>query len=153
MKFLEQPRSLNNPLLKNLMRFLIVVIALALLSDILLHDYKIGLSPSQATQTIAGNEEEFCEPMLFDSLLEQVHTDTLNSMISLLLLAVILIRLNPTSKQRSIHLAFISAISTQIVLLVSFYFSAFILLWIILFVLWHLTALSMAIESLWRLSK
>lgn len=133
------------------MLFLVVVLMLFLLSDIALHHYQIGLTLSQATETIAGNEANFTDPILFDSLLERVHIDILTSMITLILLAVILIRLTPKETQYTIHLAFVSAILTQFSLLLSFYFEPFILIWIGLFIVWHLVAFQMSIKTIWRL--
>jgi hypothetical protein len=153
-KFLNNDKELiNNPLLKQLMLFLVVVLMLFLLSDIALHHYQIGLTLNQTTETIMGNEENFTDPILFDSLLERLHIDILTSMLTLMLLAVILIRLTPKAKQYTIHIAFISAILTQFSLLLSFYFKPFILIWIGLFILWHLVAFQMSIKSIWRLYK
>ena len=152
MKFLNKAKALEkNPLLRLLMLFLIVTLLLFLLSDMILHHYQIGLSLSQATETIVGNEEDFTEPMLFDTLLEHVHIDLFSSMTTLMLLAVIWIRLHPLKKQYLIHLAFLSLIGTQMALLSSFYTSFAIPLWIGLFLLWHGVAFYMGSTSIWRL--
>ena len=152
MKFLNRAKALEkNPLLRLLMLFLILTLLLFLLSDILLHNYQIGLSLTEATETIMGNEENFTEPMLFDTLLEHVHIDLFSSMISLMLLAVIWIRLHPLKKQYLIHLAFLSLIGTQTALLASFYTAFSIPFWIGLFLLWHGVAFYMGITSMWRL--
>jgi hypothetical protein len=154
MKFLNKPKELeSNPLLKLLMLFLVLTLMLFLLSDILLHHYQIGLNLPQATETLMGNEENFTDPILFDSLLERVHIDILTSMISIMLVSVILIRLNPKANEYSIHLAFTTAIFTQIALLLAFYNAIFISIWITLFILWHLTLFYMSIITVWRLYK
>jgi len=90
-----------------------------------------------------GNEEEFLDPILFDSLLERVHADILSAMISLMLLAVILIRLNPIS--------FSTAILSQVALLLAPSYTVFIAIWIILFLLWHLLAFLMGFSIMWKL--
>jgi hypothetical protein len=154
MKFLNNSKELkNNPLLTLLMLFLVGTLMLFLISDLLLHHYQIGLILNQAQETIMGNEENFTEPMLFDTLLEHLHIDILTSMITLMLLAVILIRLEPKAKQYTIHLAFLSAIFSQIAFILSFYFYVAIPFWIGFFLLWHFVAFYMAIKSIWRLYK
>jgi hypothetical protein len=154
MKFLNNSKELHsNALLKLLMLFLIGTLMLFLISDLLLHHYQIGLTISQAEETIMGNEENFSDPMLFDTLLEHLHIDILSSMITLMLLAVILIRLERETKQYTIHLSFLSAIFSHITFIASFYFSIAIPLWIGFFLLWHGVAFYMAINSMWRLSK
>jgi hypothetical protein len=151
MQFLDKSKELNrNPLLKKLIIFLVLTLLLYLGLDVFLHQQQIGLTLSTATNTILGNEEEFLEPILFDTLLERTHANILSSMISLMLLAVILIRLNPKSKQYLIHLAFISAILSHGLLLLT-NSSLLIALWIGFFMLWHGFAFIMGIMILWRL--
>ena len=155
MRFLTKSKELeNNPLLKSLMAFLLVTLILYLALDILLHHEQIGLTLSQATNTIMGNEEEFLEPILLDTILEHIHFDTLSSLLSLMMIAVILIRLKPKNqKQYCIHFAFMSAILSQVALIFSFYHQGFIAIWIGLFLTWHIVAVIMGINSLWKLFK
>jgi len=94
MKFLKKNKEFEkNPLLKKLILFLVFTLLLFLGLDVLVHHHQIGLTLATATDTILGNEEEFLDPILFDSLLERVHADILSAMIVLMLLATILIRL------------------------------------------------------------
>lgn len=152
MQFLDKNKELNkNPLLKKLILFLVFSLLLYLGLDVLLHHQQIGLTLSMATNTILGNEEEFLDPILFDTLLTLTHANILSSMISLMLLAVILIRLNPNRKQYFIHFSFITAILNHIFLLLTFLYSWAILIWIVLFMLWHLLALLMGIHIMWKL--
>ena len=112
MQFLDKSKAFDkNPLLQKLILFLVLSLLLFLGFDVLLHHHQIGLTLNAATNTILGNEEEFLDPILFDSLLERVHADILSAMISLMLLAVILIRLNPIS--------FSTAILSQVALLLA----------------------------------
>ena len=152
MQFLDKSKELNkNPLLKKLILFLVLTLLLYLGLDILLHQHQIGLTLTTATNTILGNEEEFLDPILFDTLLERTHSNILSSMITLMLLAVILIRLNPSAKQYLIHFSFITAILSHVVLLLTFSYSLFITLWIGFFILWHLLAFIMGLNIMWRL--
>ena len=152
MQFLERSKEFDkNPLLKKLILFLVLSLLLYLGFDVLLHHHQIGLTLNMATDTILGNEEEFLDSILFNSLLERVHADTLSAIITLMLLAVILIRLNPTSKQKAIHLSFITAILSQITLLLAPSMPLFITIWIMFFLLWHLLAFLMGLIIIWKL--
>lgn len=152
MKFLVTKELSQNRLLSLMVLFLVGILALFLLSDILLHHYQIGLTPIRAFESILGDKEAFVEPMLFDALLERVHIDIFTSMITLILLIIIYIRLNPNTKNKIIHFTFIAAILTPISLILGyFYGTEFIILWIILFLLWHSSALYFAFIIFWKL--
>jgi len=152
MKFLKKNKEFDkNPLLKKLILFLVFTLLLFLGLDVLLHHHQIGLTLATATDTILGNEEEFLDPILFDSLLERVHADILSAMIVLMLLATILIRLSSQSKQRLVHLSFLTAIFTQVALLLAPSIPLFIVLWITLFLLWHFIAFVMGLRIIWEL--
>ncbi|CAA6800618.1 MAG: Unknown protein [uncultured Sulfurovum sp.] len=151
MQFLDKSRELHkNPLLKKLILFLVLTLLLYLGVDIFLHQHQIGLTLSTATNNILGNEEEFLDPILFDTLLERTHANILSSMITLMLLALILIRLNPKSTPYLIHFAFISSILSHVLLLLTSN-TLFIALWIGFFMLWHVFAFVMGLIIIWRL--
>ena len=156
MQFLEQNKAFakdalrKNPLLKKLILFLVFTLLLFLGLDVLLHHQQIGLTLTTATNTIVGNEEEFLDPIFFDNLLEHVHSDILSAMITLMLLTTIRIRIKPHSKQRLVHLAFMSAILSQIVLLLTSSFPLLIGLWILLFLVWHLCAFIIGLSIILR---
>jgi uncharacterized BrkB/YihY/UPF0761 family membrane protein len=154
MQFLDKHKELeSNPLLRKLILFLVLSLVLFLGLDILLHYHQIGLTLQTATSNILGNEEEFLDPMLFDTLLEHAHSDTLSAMLTLMLLTTVHLRLNPKKKQTCVHLIFLSAILTQVCLLLSSTLFLFIPLWIGLFLFWHLLALWLGISIMWRLLK
>lgn len=141
MQFLDKAKELDkNPLLKKLILFLVITLLLYLGLDIVLHHQQIGLTFTSASNTILGNEEEFLDPILFDVLLEHVHANILSSMITLLLLTTIYIRLKAESKQRLIHLSFSTAILSQVILLLTTTLPLLINIWIVVFLLWHLSA-------------
>jgi len=152
MQFLEKSKAFDkNPLLKYLIIFLVVTLLLYLGFDLLLHQQQIGLTLSRATDTIMGNEEAFLDPILFDTLLERTHFNILSSMLTLMLLALILIRFNPTPKQYLVHASFLTAILSHVTLLLSSSHTLFIGLWIGFFSLWHLLAFLMGIKIIWSL--
>lgn len=154
MQFLDKSKELNkNPLLKYLILFLVLTLLIYLGLDILLHQQQIGLTLTTAHNTILGNEEEFLDPILFDTLLERTHFNIFSSMLTLMLLALILIRLNPKPKQQQIiiHVAFITSILSHVTLLLTYVHAFFIMLWIGLFLVWHLLGLIMSISIIWKL--
>lgn len=141
MKFLVTKELSENKLLRLQVLWLTGLLALFLISDIVLHHFKIGFSPAQALEAILGNEEAFVEPILLSVLLENVHVGLFFSMLTLILLVVIFIRVTDDSKTKMIHLAFLSAIFAPLSLLLGyFYGEIFIELWIAFFMLWHLCA-------------
>jgi len=154
MQFLDKSKELNkNPLLKHLVILLVLTILLYLGIDILLHHQQIGLTLSTATNTILGNEEEFLDPILFDTLLERTHSNILSSLITLMLLASIHIRLTRCTQKRQpiVHLAFTTAILSHIVLLATQTYPSLITIWIGLFLLWHFFALLLSLIIIWKL--
>ena len=154
MQFLDKSNELKkNPLLVKLILFLTFTLLLYLGADLLLHHHQIGLTLNTATNNILGNEDEFLEPILFDTLLERTHFNILSSMMTLMTLSVILIRLKPKNKQTLIHLAFTTAILSHVSLLLTLSYSLFITLWLGLFMLWHLFAFVMGFSIIWSLKK
>ena len=152
MKFLVTKALHNNLLLKLLVLFFVAVLGLFLLFDILLHHYQIGLTPALASECLLGNEEAFVEPLLFDVLLERVHIGIFTSMVTLVLLSIIYMRVKNRQKSKLIHIAFISAILTPLSLILAyFYGSVFIMVWIGLFLLWHVVALVLSFSIFWKL--
>ena len=154
MKFLVTKELWHNQLLKWLVVLFVNILILFLLSDILLHHYQIGLEFSKAIETIMGNEEEFLDPILFDALLERVHIDIFTSTITLMLLAVIYVRLVPQNRLKSmpIHFSFLTAILSHMALMAGFYFGElFIELWIVFFIAWHIIAMVLSLYIVGRL--
>lgn len=152
MKFLVVKELRHNPLLKSVVLLLVVFLGLFLVSDIVLYHLQIGLSPSKASETLLGNEEAFIEPLLFDVLLARVHVDIFLSMMTLVLLSIIYMRVLDQEKSKAIHLAFITAILAPITMVLAyFYGGVFILLWIGLFILWHLSGLYLSMRIVWSL--
>ena len=154
MKFLVTKELWHNQLLKWLVVFFVAILILFLLSDMLLHHYQIGLEFSRAIETIMGNEEEFTDPILFDSLLERVHIDIFTSTITLMLLALIYVRVAPKNKIKSlpIHLLFLTAILSHIALMGGFYAGEFFIYsWVVLFIIWHIIAIALSFYTLFRL--
>ena len=156
MKFLITKEIWDNQLLKWLVVLLTTLLSLFLLSDMLLHHYQIGLEFSKAIETIMGNEDEFVDPILFDALLERVHVDLFTSTITLMLLAVVYVRVAGKNdiNALAIHLSFVTAILAPILLILGFYFGEFfIYAWIVLFIVWHVLALGLSFYIINKLLK
>jgi len=153
-KFLVTTKLKQNPLLKFVVLFLVAILGIFLLTDLVLYHLQIGLTLERATETLLGHEEAFIEPIIFEVLLERIHIGIFTSMITLILLSIIYMRVLDTEKSKVIHLAFITAILSPIVLLLAYvYGTAFIVLWIALFVLWHLFGVYLALHTVWSLLK
>lgn len=141
MKFLITKELKDNSLLRLLVTLLLSFFMLFLALDILIHHYQIGLNLDKAIETIIGDEDNFIEPILFDVLIERVHIDIFISMILLTLLVIIYIRVEQKPKNIFIHIVFLSNIFSSIsFILAYFYGEIFIILWIGLFLLWHIIA-------------
>lgn len=150
MKFLVSKELHHNPLLKKLVLFVSVIMIAFLASDILLHHFQIGLFFDKAIETILGNEEAFIDPLPFDTLLERVHINILTSLLTIMIVASVCISLG--SKGLLIHLIFISAILSHIALLSSLALGkTAIMIWIVLFLLWHILAIAMSLSIMIRL--
>ncbi len=149
MKFLISKNLRNNPFLKSLILGLLVFIIIFLLLDITLYHVQIGLSFDKAIASILGDEEEFIEPILFDTLLIMIHSNLFFSMLLLLILSAIWVRLWELKSKLLLHLLFILAIITPLFLLLGYFYGSFVVkIWVILFLLWHFLAIFMSVESI-----
>ncbi len=154
MKFLVSKDAVPTPLLRQLMTAVTVAILLYLVLDVVLHGYLIGLSPQVAAQTLYGNEEAFVEPILFESLLLQVHIDLFMALVSLLIVVSIYLRMKYKEKVRKglLHALFMAALAAPLLLIAAYFGGSFWLYgWVGAFYLWHLLALFVGMVALKRL--
>ncbi len=154
MKFLVTKDLAHSTLLTYLMSAVVFAILLYLGLDMVLHAYVIGLDMSSIEATLFGDEANFVEPILIDSLLLQVHIDLFMTLFSLLILSSVYIRLYSKKAviKRTVHLLFISGLLAPVTLLIA-YFTAppLAIVWLITFVGWHLLAVFIAIMILKKL--
>ena len=154
MKFLVSKDAVPTPLLRQLMTAVTVAMLLYLVLDVVLHGYLIGLSPQVAAQTLYGNEEAFVEPILFESLLLQVHIDLFMALVSLLIVVSIYLRMKYKEKVRKglLHALFMAALAAPLLLIAAYFGGSFWLYgWVGAFYLWHLLALFVGMVALKRL--
>jgi len=154
MKFLITKELTSNTLLGTLMSAVVIAIILYLALDVFLHAYVIGLEPSVLMTTLYGNAETFEEPLLFDSLLLQVHIDLFMTLFALLILTSIYIRLyeKKTATSTLVHAVFILALGAPLFLIVAHFTSSFFAyLWLASFLLWHIFALFLSFKILKKL--
>ena len=138
------------PLLGGLLLFILLFLS----ADIVLKNDHIGLTPTQLSQTLFGNEAEYIEPVTEHFLLELMHSDIFFIMMTLLTLSAVYARLCQNKKLRlfNINITMTAALLSIIFLPLSYYLSAyFILPFIISFYTWHFMALMMALGSLYYL--
>ena len=156
MKFLTTKSLKENPFLKNLLVGLIIFIILFLFLDIALYSEQIGLRFEDVKNRILGNEEEFIEPILFDSLLIMIHSNLFFSMLILLILSAIWIRVSKlnTFSKWILHLLFLMAIFSNVFLLLGYFYISFrVEIWVVLFWSWHFMAIFMAIYTMYGIYK
>jgi len=153
MKFIVTKELKNNKQLKYLILFLLFGMGLFLIFDVANHAFLIGSNPSEITSTLLGNKEEFIEPILIQTLLQIIHADIFFSLIILILLSLIYLRI---SEKNSIliHVVFISSLLSHISLLTIYWLGInFVLIWLTLFMLWHVLAVTLIAVSVWNLIK
>ena len=142
--------SLMRPLLGGLLLFILLFLS----ADIVLKNDHIGLTATQLSQTLFGNEEEYIEPVTEHFLLELMHSDIFFIMMTLLTLSAVYARLCQNKRLRliNINITMTAALLSIIFLPLAYYVSAlFIMPFIISFYTWHLMALMMTISSLYYL--
>ncbi len=152
MKFLSTKELKENSALKTLIYTLLCFFILFLILDLLLRHLNIGLTYTVALATIRGDEEAFIEPILLESLLLIAHMDLFFSMILLLILTSIQIRLS--SKKRVsktlIHALSITALMAPIALLLAYFTGLYlVIIWIVLFITWHILAILVSLKSIY----
>ena len=144
MRFLITKDLAHSRLIIRLMTGVSVAIILYLLLDILLHAYMPGLVPDVLMHTLYGDSANFEEPVLFDTLLQGVHTDLFMTLVTLMILSSVYIRLfgeQPKSKFL-VHLLFIAGMLAPLSLVAAYFWGSFFAYgWLVLFGVWHAVAL------------
>ena len=155
MKFLATKTI--TPFFKTLMITLTLFILLFLVSDIALHHTQIGLTIGQAQTTLFGNEESFEEPIVLSSLLLQVHIDLFFTLFVVLIILAIYIRLYEKSKSTRewIHALSILGFLSPLFLLLTYFFKIkiIVVLWIAIFIVWHIASFYLSLKIIWKLFK
>lgn len=151
--------TITNDLQKNRsIRWLIggamVLIICFLVGHLFLEAIQLGWKPNDVLQTIAGNEEEFIDPLPFEELLLRAHTNLFFAMIILALVASAYVRIasRPTQQALPIALLFFSALLAQIsFLLIPLWDMPAVWGWMGASLLWHLMSSWMALKTVWYL--
>jgi len=154
MKFLVTKDLAHSTLLTTLISSVVFAILLYIGLDVVLHAYVIGLDIRSIETTLFGDEANFLEPILLDSLLLQVHIDLFMTLFALLILASVYIRLyaNKAMTKWTVHLLFIFGLLAPVMLLLAYILSpAFTILWLGCFVVWHLLAVIVSVMILKKL--
>lgn len=141
MKFLITKELVRSALLTNLILAVSVALLFYLGLDVVLHGYVIGFDLQGIINTLYGNEEEFIEPIIIDSLLLQVHINLFMSLFSMIMIASIYIRLFSDKKMTKwlVHLLFILGLIAPIVLMIAYFTSmVFVYIWIVSFFAGHI---------------
>ncbi|BCD59804.1 MULTISPECIES: hypothetical protein [unclassified Nitratiruptor] len=138
--------------MRYLLTFLLSLMMLSLVSHLLLYGWKYGWNPESVLATIMGNEELFIEPLPFEEILLQVHTNLFFIVIVLSIIAASFIRLYE-KRNKYIHLLFITALFSQMFFLaIPLWGLGGVFAWAICEVFWHLVAFYMAAKTVWGLN-
>lgn len=154
MKFLVTKDLAHSTLLTYLVSAVVFAILLYLGLDVVLHAYVIGLDMASIRATLFGDEANFLEPILIDSLLLQVHIDLFMTLFAILILASVYIRLysNKTMTKWTVHLLFIFGMLAPMMLLFSYFVSpSLTIIWLCCFAVWHFLALYVSFMILKKL--
>jgi len=125
-----------------------------LVGHLLLEAIQLGWYPHHVLQTVAGNEEEFIDPLPFEELLLKAHTNLFFAIIILAIVASAYVRVTsrPTQQARLIAILFASALLAQIsLLLIPLWGMPAVWGWMVTSLLWHLIGSWMALTTLWYL--
>ena len=155
MKFLVTKDLSHSRLLAYLMGSVVFAILIYLMLDVVLHGYVIGSDIQSIHNTLFGNVENFEEPLLIDSLLLQVHIDLFMTIFALLILSSIYIRLHDKTGTMKwvLHILFIVGLLAPLSLLLAYFWSeAFVWVWVVTFLLWHLLAVIISLSIFPRLN-
>lgn len=146
MKFLITKELVRSTLLTKLILVVSVALLFYLVLDVVLHGYVIGFNLQGIINTLYGNEEEFIEPIIIDSLLLQVHINLFMSLFSMLIIASIYIRLFSEKKMTKllVHLLFILGLLAPVALMIAYFTSVWVAyVWIVSFMASHLLSMLM----------
>lgn len=148
-KNLQEDKSIR-PILTGLLIFTLFY----LISDIFVKHLNFGIFPSAVSLTLFGDEEQYIDPLNTASFLEFWHIEIFLMMMLLLTLSAVFIRLSKKNKSKVIvlNVLMLSALFSLISLLLAFFISkTFVLLYSLLYIVWHVTAVYMILYSLWKL--
>lgn len=144
----------SDMLMRPLLSGLLLFTSAFLVADIFLKRDHIGLDRVTLSATLYGDEATFTEPVSEHFILELLHSDIFFMMMTLLTLSAVYARLCPVKRIAIvlINAAMLSAIA-DVVLLALAYFrgEAYLLPWMSMFWIWHVSALFMALSSLLHL--
>ncbi len=154
MKFLVTKELSHVALLQNLMVAVCIALFFYLGLDVAVHGYVLGFDVDGILSTLYGNEEEYIESILVDSLLLQVHIDLFMALFSLLILSSIYIRLfaELKSSRYLVHVVlFLGLLSPVLLMLAYFTSEVWAFVWLVSFMLGHLLAVYMSLTIVKKL--
>lgn len=148
-KKLSQDKSMR-PILSALLLFTLLYI----LSDILVKYVNFGVFPDAINVTLFGDEEQYIDPLSTSAFLEFWHVEIFFIMMILLTLSAVFVRVSKddTSKIILLSALMICALFSLISLVLAFFLAkTFVLIYVILFFIWHAIAVYMILYSLGKL--
>jgi len=154
MKFTVSKDLRANSVMRVLLISFSIIMLLFLALDVTNKTLKFGSSITEIKNNIIGNEDEYLEPLSTLSALEMVHTDLFIAIILLLLIGAIFMRIEAKFKTLLLAITMILSILSFISFLASLYVNEiFVMLSVISFLAWHISAALMLLTSLMWLFK
>ncbi len=127
-------------------------ILLYLIADILVKQSTFGLFFDAINLTLFGSQEEYIDPITQASFLEFWHIEIFFMMMILLTLSAVFARVSNKGIILVTNMLMISAITSLLSIALAFYMSnIFIHVYVLTFFIWHITAIYMILNSLWKL--
>lgn len=151
MKFTLVKDLKKDPLMRPIISSVLLFSLIYLISDFFVKQSSFGLLPSDITNTLFGNEDEFLDPISKDIFLEFWHVEIFFTMMIVFILSTIHIRVSKASKNSifSVNILMISSILSLVVLPLSYFISLiFIEIYVVLFFIWHSFAIISSLISL-----
>jgi len=155
MKFTVSKDLRNNKVMRNLLIAFSIIMLLFLALDVTNKILKFGSTISDIKSSWLGNEDEFIEPLSTISALEMVHLDLFIAILLLLLIGSIFMRIDTKLKTPFLAITMLLSMISFASFLASIFFSeAFVIISVISFLAWHISASSMLLVSLsWLIKK
>lgn len=121
MKFLASKKLSDNPTLRGVIFWMLVLFIIAMGLNLSAKGIEFGIMPRSWIATVMGNPDEFVDPMLFSDLLLGIHTDLFGLIITFILIASLYVRTSrPTQLKMGIFgLLLISLLLYPLALLAS----------------------------------
>jgi len=103
MKFIASKKLSDNSTLRLVILWMLIAFILAMGLSITAKAIEYGATPSEWSNSVLGNSDEFIDPLTFNDLLLSVHTDLFGLILTFIMIASITVR---TSRSTTVKMGF-----------------------------------------------